>query len=79
MQIYNTGLRTLIVDSLTNQLADFIFTLFSEEFGFIGSVILLIIYAVLIYRTIKIGTESQNESQNAMYLTLIMSQIFTSS
>ena len=26
MQIYNTGLRTLIVDSLTNQLADFIFT-----------------------------------------------------
>ena len=26
MQIYNTGLRTLIVDSLTNQLADFILT-----------------------------------------------------
>ena len=26
MQIYNTGLLTLIVDSLTNQLADFILT-----------------------------------------------------
>ena len=37
---------------------DFIFTLFSEEFGFIGSVILLLIYAIIIYRVIKIGALS---------------------
>ena len=46
------------LEFLPEKHTDFIFTLFSEEFGFIGSVILLIIYAVLIYRTIKIGTES---------------------
>ena len=34
---------------------DFIFTLFSEEFGFFGSVILLLLYALLIYRISLIG------------------------
>ena len=48
------------LEFLPEKHTDFIFTLFSEEFGFIGSVILLIIYAVLIYRTIKIGTESRS-------------------
>ena len=35
---------------------DFIFTLFSEEHGFIGSVFLLFLYAIIIYRTLRIGT-----------------------
>ena len=37
---------------------DFIFTLFSEEFGFVGSVILLLIYAIIVYRIIRIGALS---------------------
>ena len=39
---------------------DFIFTLFSEEHGFIGSVLLLLLYAIIIYRTIKIGAAARS-------------------
>jgi len=34
--------------------------LFSEEFGFVGSIFLLIIYVLIIYRIIKIGNNSKN-------------------
>ena len=44
------------LEFLPEKHTDFIFTLFSEEFGFFGSTILLLIYAVIIYRIIKIGT-----------------------
>ena len=39
---------------------DFIFTLYSEEFGFLGSLILLILYAILIFRIIRIGSLSRS-------------------
>jgi len=48
------------LDYLPEKHTDFIFTLFSEEFGFIGSVFLLIIYALIIYRIILIGINSKN-------------------
>ena len=48
------------LEFLPEKHTDFIFTLFSEEFGFIGSVFLLIIYAVIIYRIIKIGSISRS-------------------
>ena len=48
------------LEFLPEKHTDFIFTLFSEEFGFIGSVFLLIIYAIIIYRIIKIGTISRS-------------------
>mgnify|MGYP003325258433 CR=1 FL=1 len=38
----------------------FIFTLFSEEFGFIGSVGLLILYTIIIFRIIRIGALSRS-------------------
>ncbi len=44
------------LDFLPEKHTDFIFTLFSEEHGFIGSVLLLLLYAIIIYRTAKIGT-----------------------
>jgi len=47
------------LDYLPEKHTDFIFTLFSEEFGFIGSVILLMIYAIIIYRIIHIGIQSK--------------------
>jgi len=48
------------LDYLPEKHTDFIFTLFSEEFGFIGSVALLMIYALIIYRIIAIGNLSRN-------------------
>ena len=33
----------------------FIFTLFSEEFGFFGSLLILFLYGIIIFRIIKIG------------------------
>ena len=48
------------LEFLPEKHTDFIFTLFSEEFGFLGSLILLILYAVLIFRIIRIGTLSRS-------------------
>ena len=48
------------LDFLPEKHTDFIFTLFSEEFGFIGSVLLLLIYAIIIYRVIRIGALSRS-------------------
>ena len=48
------------LDYLPEKHTDFIFTLFSEEFGFIGSLTLLIIYIMIIYRIILIGNQSRN-------------------
>ncbi len=48
------------LEFLPEKHTDFIFTLFSEEFGFFGSVILLLIYGILIYRIIKIGSISRS-------------------
>ena len=48
------------LEFLPEKHTDFIFTLFSEEFGFLGSVLLLLLYAVIIYRVIKIGAISRS-------------------
>ena len=43
------------LEFLPEKHTDFIFTLFSEEFGFVGSLVLILLYALLIYRIIRIG------------------------
>ena len=43
------------LDFLPEKHTDFIFTLFSEEFGFFGSVSILLLYILIISRIIKIG------------------------
>ena len=48
------------LDYLPEKHTDFIFTLFSEEFGFIGAVALLAIYAIIIYRILLIGSACKN-------------------
>ena len=48
------------LEFLPEKHTDFIFTLFSEEFGFVGSTFLLLIYALLIYRIIAIGAISRS-------------------
>ena len=48
------------LEFLPEKHTDFIFTLFSEEFGFIGSVLLLLVYSIIIYRVIRIGAISRS-------------------
>ena len=48
------------LEFLPEKHTDFIFTLFSEEFGFIGSIFLLILYLILIYRIMRIGFLSKS-------------------
>ena len=43
------------LDYLPEKHTDFIYTLFSEEFGFFGSLFILLLYALIIYRIIRIG------------------------
>ena len=48
------------LEFLPEKHTDFIFTLFSEEFGFVGSALLLIIYVIIIYRIVAIGASSRS-------------------
>ena len=48
------------LDFLPEKHTDFIFTLFSEEFGFLGSIVLLLIYTIIIIRIIRIGVISRS-------------------
>ncbi len=48
------------LDYLPEKHTDFIFTLFSEEFGFFGSLFILILYGVIISRIIKTGNVTRS-------------------
>ena len=48
------------LEFLPEKHTDFIFTLYSEEFGFIGSIFLLLVYVVLIFRILRIGSISRS-------------------
>ena len=48
------------LEFLPEKHTDFIFTLFSEEFGFLGSIFLLLVYAILIFRIIRTGSLSRS-------------------
>ena len=39
---------------------DFIFTLYSEEFGFIGSAFIILLYTLITYRIIRIGNDTRS-------------------
>ena len=48
------------LEFLPEKHTDFIFTLFAEEFGFLGSLALLLIYIIIIYRVLRIGAISRS-------------------
>jgi len=48
------------LDYLPEKHTDFIFTLFSEEFGFFGSIFILLLYAVIILRIVRIGNMTRS-------------------
>ena len=73
------------LEFLPEKHTDFIFTLFSEEFGFVGSISLLIIYAIMIFRIARIGFLSRSffgrlfcfgfASSIFIYITVNMSMV----
>ena len=48
------------LDYLPEKHTDFIFTLFSEEFGFTGSLFILVLYGIIISRLVKIGNVTRS-------------------
>ena len=48
------------LDYLPEKHTDFIFTLFSEEFGFVGSISILALYMIINWRIIDIGNKIRN-------------------
>ncbi len=48
------------LEYLPEKHTDFIFTLFSEEFGFLGSLFLLMLYLIMLFRIIRIGQLSKS-------------------
>ena len=48
------------LEFLPEKHTDFIFTLFAEEHGFVGSLALLLIYIIIIYRILRIGAISRS-------------------
>jgi rod shape determining protein RodA len=48
------------LDYLPEKHTDFIFTLFSEEFGFFGSLFILLLYVIIVSRIIKIGNMTRS-------------------
>ncbi len=48
------------LDYLPEKHTDFIFTLFSEEFGFFGSTFILLLYAIIVSRIVKIGNVTRS-------------------
>ena len=48
------------LEFLPEKHTDFIFTLYSEEYGFLGSMFLLLIYVIIIFRILRIGAISRS-------------------
>lgn len=62
-QVFGQGLLGGIITNagiVPNQTNDFIFTVIGEEFGFVGSSILVFLYLILVYRLIRIAATSQD-------------------
>jgi rod shape determining protein RodA len=60
------------LDFLPERRTDFIFAVFSEEFGFLGTLLLLILYAVIIGRGIMIATQAQSTFTRLLAGSLIL-------
>ena len=64
------------LDYLPEKHTDFILTLFSEEFGFVGSLVILLIYSLIIWRIIAIGNITRS-SFGKLYCYSFATAFFT--
>ena len=55
------------LDYLPEKHTDFIFTLFSEEFSFFGSIFILLLYGIIISRIVKIGNMTRSNFGKLCY------------
>ncbi len=56
---------------------DFIFSVLAEEFGFIGSSLLLLLFFLLIYRVVRIGIESKDRFGTYVSAGMVGMLVFT--
>ena len=56
--------------------SDMIFTVVAEDFGFVGALVLLILYVALIYRILKITLQSNNQFYTYISIGFIMMLVF---
>ncbi|HHJ9074205.1 TPA: FtsW/RodA/SpoVE family cell cycle protein, partial [Streptococcus pyogenes] len=56
--------------------SDMIFTVIAEDFGFIGSVLVITLYLLLIYRMLKITLKSNNQFYTYISTGFIMMLLF---
>lgn len=56
--------------------SDMIFTVLGEDFGFVGSLVFLILYVCLIYRILKITLQSNNQFYTYISIGFIMMLVF---
>lgn len=56
---------------------DFIFAVINEEWGFIGTVVLLVLYGVLLYKLINIGKTSKDLSGSIICIGIAASLMFS--
>ena len=64
------------LDYLPEKHTDFIFTLFTEEFGFFGSIFILTLYGIIIYRIVKIGNVTVVILENFTVIVLLQHFLF---
>lgn len=60
------------LEFLPERTTDFIFAVFGEEFGFIGVILLLVIYTLIIFRGLYIGTKAQDTFSRLLSGSLVM-------
>ena len=66
------------LEFLPEKHTDFIFTLFAEEHGFVGSIILLFVYAVMIFRILRIEVFLEVFLENFIVMVLVLQFLFIS-
>jgi cell division protein FtsW (lipid II flippase) len=60
-------------------ISDNIFSIYAEEFGFIGSIFLIFVFLILIFRIFNIGINNKNDSQKFFIFAIgcwLSSQVF---
>lgn len=58
------------LEYLPESATDFVFAVFSEEFGWVGGLFLLVIYGTLLWRGLSVGTEAQDTFSRSLASTL---------
>ncbi|MBU3216593.1 rod shape-determining protein RodA [Clostridium estertheticum] len=64
-------------NSVPENQTDFIFAVLCEEWGFIGALILLLLYGILIYRLIKIAKESKDIFGTVICVGVVSNLLFS--